>query len=51
MKDNLWARVRGLGSITWKGCHWVELLVVRTRRAGSSSLCYSPILNCYCIAI
>ena len=28
MKDDLWARVRGLGSITWKGCDWVELLVV-----------------------
>ena len=48
MKDNFWARVRGLGSLTWKGCDWVELLVVRTRRTGSS---YSPILYCYCIAI
>ena len=28
MKDDLWARVRGLGSITWKGCDCVELLVV-----------------------
>ena len=27
MKDDLWARVRGLGSITWKGCDWVELQV------------------------
>ena len=35
MKDDLWARVRELGSITWKGCDWVELLVVRTRRTGS----------------
>ena len=35
MKDDLWARVRGLSSITWKGCDWVELLVVRTRRTGS----------------
>ena len=36
MKDDLWARVRGLGSITWKGCDWVELLVVQTRHTGSS---------------
>ena len=28
MKDDLWARVGGLGSITWKGCDGVELLVV-----------------------
>ena len=38
MKDDLWARVRGLGSITWKGCDWVELLVVRTRRTGSGMI-------------
>ena len=24
MKDDLWARVRGLGSTTWKGCDWVD---------------------------
>ena len=35
MKDDLLARVRGLGSVTWKGCEWVELLVVRTRLTGS----------------
>ena len=34
MMDDLWARVCGLGSITWKGCDWVELLVLRTRRTG-----------------
>ena len=28
MKDDLCATVRGLGSVTWKGCEWVELLVV-----------------------
>ena len=28
MKDDLWARFRGLGSVTWKGFEWVELLVV-----------------------
>ena len=38
MKDDLWARVRGLGSITWKECDWVELLVVRTRRTGSGMI-------------
>ena len=38
MKDDLWARVRGLGSITWKGCDWVELLVVRTRHTGSGMI-------------
>ena len=27
--------VRGVGSVTWKGCEWVELLVVRTRPTGS----------------
>ena len=35
MKDDLWARVRGLGSVTSKGCEWVELLVVQTRLIGS----------------
>ena len=34
MKD-LPARVRGLGSVTWKGCEWVELLVVQPRLTGS----------------
>ena len=32
MKDD---RVRGLGSVTWKGCEWVEVLVVRARLTGS----------------
>ena len=27
MKDDLWVRLRGLGSATWKGCEWVELLL------------------------
>ena len=35
MKDDLCARVRGLGSITWKGCEWVELLVVWEGLTGS----------------
>ena len=35
MKDDFLARVRGLGSVTWKGCEWVELLVVQIRLAGS----------------
>ena len=35
MKDDLRAKVRGLGSVTWKGCDWVELLVVQTRLIGS----------------
>ena len=34
MNDDLWGRVRGLGSETWKGCDWVELLVVLTRLRG-----------------
>ena len=34
MKDDLWSRVRGLGNVTWKGCEWIELLVVRTRLTG-----------------
>ena len=31
MNDELWDRVRGLSSKTWKGCEWVELLVVLVR--------------------
>ena len=38
MKDDLRARVRGLDIITWKGCDWVELLVVRARRSGSGMI-------------
>ena len=30
MNDDLWDRVRGLGSKAWKGCERVELLVVLT---------------------
>ena len=29
MNDDLWGRVRGLESKTWKGCECVELLVLR----------------------
>ena len=36
--DDLWDRVRGLGSETWKGCEWVELLVVLTRLRGRISV-------------
>ena len=35
---DLWDRVQGLGSETWKGCAWVELLVVRTRLTGSGMM-------------
>ena len=35
MNDDLWDRVRGLGSETWKGCEWVELLVVLIRLRGT----------------
>ena len=35
MKVDLRARVRVLGSVTWKGCEWVEFLVVRTRLTAS----------------
>ena len=35
MNDDLWDRVRGLGTIGWKVCDWVELLVDRTRLTGS----------------
>ena len=34
MKDDLRARVRGLGSATRKGHEWVELLVARTHLTG-----------------
>ena len=34
MKDNLWERVFGLGSKTWKGCDRVELLVGQTYASG-----------------
>ena len=34
MKDGLGARVGGLGNVPWKGCEWVELLVIRTRLTG-----------------
>ena len=30
IKDDLWARVRKLGIVTWKECEWVEFLVVGT---------------------
>ena len=30
MNEDLWDKVRGLGSETWKGCEWVEVLVVLT---------------------
>ena len=35
MNDDLWDKVRGLGSGTWKGCERVELLVVLTRLRGT----------------
>ena len=35
MKEDLWERVRGLDSMTWKGCDLVELLVGRTCFRGS----------------
>ena len=38
MKDDLRARVRGLGSVTWKGYDYVELLVFLTHLAGSGIL-------------
>ena len=38
MNDDLWDRVRGLGSKTWKGCEWFELLVVLTRLRGLQRL-------------
>ena len=38
MKDDLLARFCGLGSVTWKGCEWVELLVIRTRLTGSGKI-------------
>jgi len=28
MKEDLWDRVCGLGSVTWKGCEWEGLLVL-----------------------
>ena len=34
MNDDLWDRVRGVGSETWNGCECVELLVVLTRLRG-----------------
>ena len=41
MKDDLLARVRGIGSVTWKGCEWVELLVVQARLTGSGIILIS----------
>ena len=35
MKDDLQARVCGLGSVTLKGCEFVELLVVQACLTGS----------------
>ena len=35
MNDDLWDRVRGLGSETWKECEQVEVLVVPTRLRGT----------------
>ena len=35
MNDDLWDRVRRLGSETWKGSECVELLVVLTRLRGT----------------
>ena len=35
IRDNLWDRVRGLGSETWKRCESVELLVVLTHLRGT----------------
>ena len=35
MKEDLWERVRGLDSVTWKGCDCVVLLVARTYFRGS----------------
>ena len=35
MNEDLWDGLRGLGSETWKGYEWVELLVVWTRPSGS----------------
>ena len=42
MNDDLWDRVRGLGSETWKGCEWVELLVVLTRLRGTGIISICP---------
>ena len=35
MKDDMRARVRGLGNKTWKGCDLVELLVIQACLTGS----------------
>ena len=35
MNDDLWDRVLGVSSETWKGCERVELLVVLTRLRGT----------------
>ena len=35
MNGALWDRVRGLRSETWKGCEWVELMVVLTCLRGT----------------
>ena len=37
MKEDLWERVRGLDSMTWKGCDCAELLVGRTCCRGSGT--------------
>ena len=34
MDEDLWDRILGLGSDTWKGCERIELLVVQTRVNG-----------------
>ena len=35
MIENVWERVRGLDSMTWKGCDWEELLVGLTCLRGA----------------
>ena len=38
INEDLWNIVRGVGSETWKGCEWVELLVVWTLFSGSGMI-------------
>jgi len=47
MKGVLWARVRVVGSIAWKGCDWLELLVIGTRLTGSGIFSWSPESNAF----
>ena len=48
MNDDLWDKVRGVGSETWKGWERVELLVVLTRLRGTGIISLISLVQCPC---